>query len=186
MTGLADRVPRVLDELRDALSRIDPMEVEAVVAAIVRARTIHVIGVGREGLMARAFTMRLMHASLSAHWVWDDTTPAIGVGDLLVVVSGSGEIGHIDHVARRAEENGATLCVVTANPRGVTAERADVRLTVPGSAYGAHDDVVQSIQPMGTLFEQALLVAFDLILLDVIDVTGIGVDRLGARHRNVE
>src|SRR5699024_5260193 len=74
MTRLPERAPRALDELHDALERIDSDEVRAVVDAIVRARGIHVIGVGREGLMARAFTMRLMHAGRSAHWVWDDTT----------------------------------------------------------------------------------------------------------------
>lgn len=186
MTRLPERAPRALDELHDALERIDSDEVRAVVDAIVRARGIHVIGVGREGLMARAFTMRLMHAGRSAHWVWDDTTPAIGAGDLLIAVSGSGEIGHIDYVARRARENGAELCVITANPLGVTAQRADVRLTVPGAAYGAGNDVVSSIQPMGSLFEQALLVTLDLVVLDVVDSLGVDADELAHRHRNVE
>lgn len=186
MTRLPDRAPRVLDELRDTLSRIDRAEVEEVVAAVARARRIHVIGVGREGLMARAFAMRLMHAGLSVHWVWDDTTPAIGDGDLFIAVSGSGQIGHIDYVARRAHESGAELCVITANPGGETARRANVTLAIPGAAYGASEDVVRSLQPMGSLFEQALLVTLDLVMLDVVDALGTEADRLADRHRNVE
>jgi len=184
--SLAANARRVLDELTATVERVDTAEAESLVSALSAARSVHVIGVGREGLSARAFTMRLMHAGLDAHWVWDDTTPAIGPGDLLLAVSGSGAIGHIDYVARRAQEQGARLAVVTASANGPTVEAADLVLRVPGSAYRAGDDVVASIQPMGSLFEQALLVVFDLLLLDLVALRGLGLDELSPRHRNVE
>ena len=46
--------------------------------AILRAPRIFCIGAGREGLAMRAFAMRLMHLGKPVHWIWDDTTPAIG------------------------------------------------------------------------------------------------------------
>lgn len=180
------RAADVAAEIGAVLDRVDAGQVTAVVNEVTAARRVHIIGVGREGLASRAFAMRLMHAGIDARWEWDDTTPAIGPGDVLIAVSGSGEIGHIDYVATRAVSHRARLVVVTANPQGVTAQRADVVLVVPGAAYGAGDDVVASIQPMGSLFEQCLLATFDLILLEVVATLGIRLGDLAYRHRNVE
>lgn len=186
MTGFRENAATVTAEIGEVLGRVDVAQVAVVVHEVTAARQVHVIGVGREGLAARAFTMRLMHAGIEARWVWDDTTPAIGVGDLLVAVCGSGQIGHIDYVAGQAVDRGARLVVVTANPQGATAKRADVLLVVPGAAYGAGDDVVASIQPMGSLFEQSLLATFDLLLLEVVEALGLRLGDLARRHRNVE
>jgi 6-phospho-3-hexuloisomerase len=104
----------------------------------------------------------------------------------VLAISGSGEIGHVDHVVRRARENGARLVVVTAQPSGVTAARADLVVRVPAAAYGASDDAVPSIQPMGSLFEQVALITFDLVLLELVARRGDDLAALANRHRNVE
>lgn len=41
-------------------------------------------------MMTRAFAMRLMHMGKEVHWIWDDTTPHIGKGDLLIATLGDG------------------------------------------------------------------------------------------------
>ena len=46
--------------------------------AIVGAKRIFVMGVGREGIAARAFPMRLMHLGKEIYWILDDTTPGWG------------------------------------------------------------------------------------------------------------
>lgn len=48
---------------------------------------------GKE-MATRAFAMRLMHMGKEIHWIWDDTTPSIGEGDLLIATLGDGRIGH--------------------------------------------------------------------------------------------
>ena len=88
----------ILEEHRQVFERLDTEQIQAFVDAIKAARRIILIGVGREGLSTRAFTMRLMHLGLDSHWIWDETTPSIGEGDLLIATSGCGEIGHIDYV----------------------------------------------------------------------------------------
>lgn len=186
MTTFATDARTVGGEIAAVLGRVDPAAVRELTEALLAARAVHVAGVGREGLASRAFAMRLVHAGLTAHWVWEDTTPAIGEGDLMVVISGSGEIGHLHHVAARARAHGATLAVVTANPAGRTPREADLVLVVPGAAYGAGADVVPSIQPMGSLFEQCALITFDLVLLELVRATGQQLADLALRHRNVE
>jgi 6-phospho-3-hexuloisomerase len=186
VSRFAERSRTVLDEIGAVLARVDPAQVTALVDELVGARRVLVAGVGREGLAARGLAMRLMHAGADSHWVWEDTAPAVGPGDLGLVISGSGEIGHLDHVARRVREAGARLAVVTAQPTGCTAERADVVLHLPAAAYHASGDVVASIQPMGSLFEQAALITFDLVLLELVDRRGLDLAELASSHRNVE
>ena len=63
------------------------------------------LGVGREGIAGRAFSMRLMHLGKEVHWVWDDATPGMEKGDLCILITGSGKIGHLDYIADQAKKS---------------------------------------------------------------------------------
>jgi len=173
-------------ELATVFERIDPRQVEAFLTEIRNARRIVLIGVGREGISTRAFTMRLMHLGLDAHWVWDETTPGIGPGDLLIATSGCGEIGHIHYVVETARRRGARVAVVTGDPQKKTAALADVLLFVPAAVYLGTAEVVPSIQPMGNLFEQALFITYDILAMMLRDRLGITPEQMEHRHRNLE
>ncbi|MDR2455457.1 MAG: 6-phospho-3-hexuloisomerase, partial [Deltaproteobacteria bacterium] len=132
--------------------------------------------------------MRLAHMGKESHWIWDDTTPGIEKGDLLIATLGDGQIGHLNYVCERAKEAGAYLCVVTGSPSGRTAkDLADQIFFLPAAVYRGRDEVVPSIQPMGNLFEQCLLVAFDIAVMLLVDQTpGLTFEKMSHRHRNVE
>jgi len=176
----------ILEEHGQVFERLDTEQIQAFVDAIKAARRIILIGVGREGLSTRAFTMRLMHLGLDSHWIWDETTPSIGEGDLLIATSGCGEIGHIDYVVDRAKANGAKVAVVTGDPHKKTAKKADILLFLPAAVYLGTADVVPSVQPMGNLFEQALLILFDMIVMDLREQLGKTFPEMEAMHRNLE
>lgn len=93
----------VLEEHRKVFEAQDVGQIEALMDEIIAANRIFVMGVGREGIAARAFSMRLMHLGKEVHWIWDDTTPGMGEGDLFIAVNGSGQIGHIHYVVERAK-----------------------------------------------------------------------------------
>jgi hypothetical protein len=59
-------------------------------------------------------------------WIWDDTTPNLRDGDLLIATSGSGEIGHIHYVVETAKKRGAQVALVTGDPLKKTAQIADL------------------------------------------------------------
>ena len=157
-----------------------------IVGLIAGVKRVFLIGVGREGLSTRAFAMRLMHLGKEVHWIWDDTTQSICKGDLLLATSGSGEIGHIQYVVERAKSNGAEVAVITGTPDRRTPQIADCVLWVPACVYHGKENVVPSVQPMGNLFEQCVLIAFDIIVMQLAERLKQSKQDMEARHRNVE
>lgn len=176
----------VAQEIATVVGRVDEEQVEDVVTALSKAPRAFVLGVGREGLAARGFAMRLGHTGIETHWGWDDTTPAVGPEDVFILVNGSGEIGHLDYVFNQVKPTGAKTIVVTGVPDAVTPQKADLVLAVPASVYKGTGDLVPSIQPMGSLFEQCTLVTLDLVVLLLAKAKNLSFADLAARHRNFE
>lgn len=179
---------KVFCEYQHVFDRLDEDMINRFVKMIKDHDKIFFIGVGREGMMTRAFAMRLMHMGKEVHWIWDDTTPSINDGDLLIATIGGGNIGHIRYVCEQAKHNGASVAVMTGSPSGKDVKAvADFVLFIPACVYRGTDDVVPSIQPMGNLFEQCLLIVCDLIVMKLVDeVPEISFGKMEKMHRNVE
>lgn len=178
----------ILSEYSQVFEKIDQDSVREFIDTVKAHNRIFLIGVGREGMATRAFAMRLMHMGKEVHWIWDDTTPGITSDDLVIATLGDGEIGHINYICERAKEAGGIVYVVTGSPSGRTAANvADKVLFVPAAVYRGKDEVVPSIQPMGNLFEQCLLITFDMIVMTIVDETPeLAFEKMSKRHRNVE
>jgi 6-phospho-3-hexuloisomerase len=153
---------------------------------ILRARRIACFGVGREGLMMRALCMRLMHLGLDAHVVGDMTTPPIGRGDLLMISAGPGAFSTALALLGVADQAGARTLVVTAQPDGLAAQRADVTIHLPAQTMADDRGAAPSLLPMGSLFEAAQLIFFDLISIMLRERTGQTPEQMRARHTNLE
>ncbi len=177
----------VLEEHQKVFAAQDVPELEAFMNAIIAAKRIFVMGVGREGIAARAFAMRLMHLGKEVHWIWDDTTPGMASGDLFIAVNGSGQIGHIHYVVEQAKKTGATIAVVTGTPKQKTPALADYVLFVPACVFNGTDNrCVPSIQPMGALFEQHCFLLYDIIIIMLEEKMQLDHAKMEARHRNIE
>ena len=177
---------QVVDELGEVFRRVPLDNIERALDALEKHQRIFVLGIGREGLGSKAFAMRLTHFGKTVHWGWDDTTPAVTADDLFIMPTGPANIPHLHYIAEQVKRTGATLLVATAMPEGPTAQLADIVLTVPARTYGADGDVVDTIQPMGSLFEQSLWIFWDILYLMLVRRTGAQFEDLIARHRNFE
>ena len=153
---------------------------------ILNARRIACYGVGREGLMMKALCMRLMHLGLDAHVVGDMTTPPIGPGDLLLVSAGPGAFSTVLALMGVAKAAGARTMVVTAQPGGLAAQQADVVIYLPAQTMADDLSGPTTILPMGSLYEVAQLLFFDLISILLRDKTGQSPEEMRARHTNLE
>ena len=65
-------------ELKQVFAVIPKKTKEQLIKEILKAKRICLYGVGREGLMIKAFAMRLFHLGLDVHMVGDMTTPPVG------------------------------------------------------------------------------------------------------------
>ena len=178
---------QALAELGDALSRTDPAGIEALADAIAGAKRIALFGVGREGLMMRALTMRLFHMGLDAHVVGDMTTPPVGPGDLLLVSAGPGDFGTVRALVEVARGAGARTACVTAQPSGPVPGLCDVVAVLRAQTMA--DDraaAASAVLPMGSLYEGAQYVAFEILILMLRARLNVTPEAMRARHTNLE
>jgi len=174
-----------LDEVRGVLEAGAAAEVDKLCSELLKARRIACYGVGREGLMMRALCMRLMHLGLDAHMVGDMTTPAVGVGDLLVVSAGPGSFSTVKALLGVARSAGARVAVVTAQPGGEVPSAADTVIHLRAQTM-ADDKGGASVLPMGSLYEAAMLIFFDIVSIVLRERTGQTMEGMRARHTNLE
>lgn len=173
----------ILKEITAALGGIDPAQVSHFCRLIAGARRVFLTGEGRSGLMARAFAMRLMHVGYTAYVVGESTTPAIGAGDLLVGISGSGETAITLHVMNGGKKAGAQTVLVSSGAESPIAQAADFTLVVPGATKKRKEGELVSRQPLGSLFDQAAHLALDGVVFCLVQGQESGAL---ARHSNLE
>jgi len=177
---------QALTEVGGVFSSLASESGERLCNELLKARRIACYGVGREGLMMKALCMRLMHLGLDAHVVSDMTTPPVGPGDLLLVSAGPGEFSTVLALMTVARKAGARTVVVTAQPAGAAAGRADAVIHLPAQTMANDQAGVTSLLPMGSLYEAVQLVFFDLISIMLRDKTGQSPAKMRDRHTNLE
>lgn len=175
-----------LDELRKVFDRIDEEAVDRAVAMIGDAKLIALYGVGREGLQIKGLCMRLFHLGRAAAMVGDMTTPPVGKGDLLIVSAGPGAFSTVLALMGVAREAGAQTLVVTAQPDGAAARCADAVLVIPTQTMADDQGPRSSVLPMGSLFEGAQYVLFEIMILKLRDRLGVSAEVMRANHTNLE
>ena len=73
-------------------------------------------GVGRSGLVARAFEMRFTHLNKTSYWERDFNTPSFQIGDVYVPITGSGNTYECIEGVKSAFRRGADVLPITTNP----------------------------------------------------------------------
>lgn len=175
-----------LQDLSRVLQGVNGRQLATFASELLHAERIFVTGLGRTGLMARGFAMRLMHLGRRVYHVGDVITPAIGRGDLLVICTRTGSskvLSYYVGIARRAR---ARVAVVTGDPKSPAAKGAHVVLAIDDRrALKARRRSGRRL-PLGSLFEQALLVVLDQVVLDLMDALHLGEQDLVGLHTTFE
>ena len=162
---LAQLSKGALKDLEGVFAVMPEDALDGLIEAIVAARRIVVFGLGREGLQMRGFAMRLFHMGRDVA-VWGDmTTPALGAGDLFIASAGPGDLPTARTLVDIAHEAGARTALITAQPRGELAKHVDVVTVIPAQTMADDRGGKLSVLPMGSLFETAQMIAFELVIL---------------------
>lgn len=184
----AGAVRLVLDEVSRSAATLletDPAALDRLVEAIEDADRVFLLGAGRSGLALRGTAMRLMHLGLTAHVAGDATAPAVRGGDLLLVASGSGTTAGIVRAVHAAQEAGARVAAITADPRSTVADAADLVVLVRAPGKEDHS-ATASAQFSGSLFEQTVSLLGDAVVHTLWQRSGRTADDLYSRHANLE
>ncbi len=180
-------ISTIIEELSKTLLSISYQEQEALAEYILNAKHIFVAGCGRSGMAARCFAMRLMHMGLKTYMVGEVVTPAICEGDLLIIASGSGTTASLVKMAEKAKAIGAKVATLTIYPEATIGQMADSVVTIKAATPKSDiEDKASSVQPMGSLFEQALLICLDYTILILMDKKNITGKEMFLRHANLE
>jgi 6-phospho-3-hexuloisomerase len=192
MKSVKEHISAVVAEIESVMMRVNDTRVIELVDEIESADKIIVAGAGKSGLMARAFCMRLMHLGVPAFVAGETSTPPLNSRDLLFIASGSGSTESVAVMARKARNDiGSRIALITIDATSTIAHLADRILVIPApspklSVAASHQPVLKSRQPMGSLFEQCLLLTFDLIVLLYMEKTGTTSSEMFERHANLE
>jgi 6-phospho-3-hexuloisomerase len=184
-------------KIRAIANTISDGDVEKLLAELLRAKRIYVIGAGRSGLVAKAFAMRLMHLGLQAYVVGETITPAMTNGDAMVVFSGSGRTKTVADIAETAKDLGAHICLITSNADSRIGKISDCIVIIENQRDEVEDDALEfeirqmmgdhkSFAPLGTLFETASMIFGDAVISRLMEITKTDETALKNRHTNIE
>ncbi|MGZ4857893.1 MAG: 6-phospho-3-hexuloisomerase [Methanobacteriaceae archaeon] len=192
---LNDAIKEIVDNVQSVSDELDPKVIKEMTDLLKSSKNVFLLGLGRSGLVAKAFAMRLMHLGIGVYVVGETITPAITNEDCLLAISGSGETSYIISTAQIAQKRGAKIIAVTSYVDSTLGKKADLVVHVKGRTKidseknyisrqinGKH----QSLSPLGTLFEVTSLIFLDGLIAQLMVEMGKTEQDLKARHTVLE
>ncbi|HIH00849.1 TPA: SIS domain-containing protein [Thermoplasmata archaeon] len=174
MKESTDYITRLIKETLDQ----EIEETEKFVDMIISAPRIFIYGVGRSGLIAKAFAIRLVQMGLEVFFVGETVTPIVEEGHLVIIVSHTGETMSCVQTANIVRRVGARVITITSNRHSklATASNLVIRIKPP------KDDDRKRLAPLGTLFEDATLIFLDGIVAQIMEKLGQSEGSMRKRH----
>ena len=160
-SGSLDYIQRKTVDILKAVARED---IKKINHSFFKAKRIFVYGAGRSGLVSKAFAIRLVHLGFQTFVIGETIGAPVKKGDLVCIVSGSGETIPAVMTAEIAKNLGATLVVVTGNKQSRITKFADIAIILTADCT---DKEHKKFAPLGTLFEASAWIFLDGIISDV-------------------
>ena len=194
-----DTVNLIIEKIRDNLKKVKEEEVEKLISKIIEKqrenKKILIVGAGRSGLVGKAFAVRLMHLGCNSYVLGDIVTPPVGMGDLVIAISGSAVTKLVETAVEIAKEVGAEVIAITSFPNSPIGSKADHVVKIGGRILrpGKEDyfasqilGIHEPLMPMGTLFEDSCMILFDTVIAELMQRMGKTIEELRRRHANIE
>jgi 6-phospho 3-hexuloisomerase len=189
-------VLEITGHIRDVAEDLSEKDMEKLIDMLIRCQRVFVFGVGRSGLVGKAFATRLSHLKFDVFVVGDTITPAVKEGDLLITISGSGETASVVNTARSSKKAGAKVFSITSNASSTLAELSDAVLRVRGRTkedykrkFYVSDQIMgkhEPLSPLGTLFEDTSQILLDGVIVELMRKLRKTEEDLARRHSNIE
>ncbi len=182
LDGRKSHSGRVITKINEVLAVTNDSYDRELTRLLDGAKRVFVTGAGRSGLICRFFAMRLMHSGYRTFVVGEIVTPAVQPGDLLIIISGSGETKQLIEFTKKAREIGAQIVLISAKASSSIGDLADAIFQIGNDAqYGKVIGM-----PMGTVFELSTLAFLESTVSHMIHEKGIPEEEMRSRHANLE
>ncbi|KAA0007587.1 MAG: SIS domain-containing protein [Thermoplasmata archaeon] len=173
----------ILRKTNDVLASVSEDDIKGLCELFLHSKRVFVYGAGRSGLAAKAFGIRLVHLGFQTFVVGETITPPVRKGDLVVIVSASGETIPCVMTAEIAKGLGAKVIAVVGDETSALAKLSDLFLVLSAKC----DDVERAVlAPLGTLFEAAAWVLLDGIVAELMAIKGESEERMKKRHATLQ
>ena len=172
----------ILDKITGILEATEESYDEKLTAMLDEAGRIFIAGAGRSKLVGNFFAVRLVHGGYNVNVVGEIVTPSIQAGDLLIVISGSGETEQLVAFTKSAKKIGAKIMLISSKATSTIGEMAD------GVFQIGREDLSGKVvgMPMGTVFELSTLLFLESTISHIIHEKGIPEEIMRERHANLE
>jgi len=179
-------ITSIIAEINSSLLGINKEKIQELVKLIIHTKRIFIAGLGRSGLICKAFGMRLMQIGFTVFLVGETNTQAIKSGDLLISVSGSGRTVNSLNIIKKAKDFGAYKFLITANNDTPMSEIADSFILIPAPTKSQTNMDITGSQLIGSLFEQSTFILFECIIDILSKKLCLKRDEIMKRHANLE
>ena len=172
----------VIEKISSILEATDDSYDVKLTALLDNAKRIFIAGAGRSKLVGNFFAMRLVHAGYDVSVVGEIVTPSIKSGDLLIIISGSGETEQLIAFTKSAKKVGASIVLISAKAESTIGDLAEAVFQI-----GRAEQYAKVFgMPMGTVFELSTLLFLESTISHVIHEKGIPEEVMRERHANLE
>jgi len=179
----SDSINYIGIKIKDILSKVSEEDIEKVKKLFLESKRIFVYGAGRSGLVAKAFAIRLVHLGFQTFVIGETITAPVQKGDLVVIVSGSGETIPAVMTAEIAHNIGADVVSITGKKRSGIAKFADITFFI---ASDCNEVKRKKYAPLGTLFEASVWILLDGIIAYLLDSKKETEENMRSRHATLE
>ena len=187
----------IVSEINNILSNISVKQTEVLINQIILANRIFLVAIGRVNLSLQCFGKRLSHLGFKVELVGSLTEKPATKRDLLIVASGSGESIVPLHITKKAKKIGCKILHITSAKKSSIRKLSNfvVELDAPikkikknknENLFDSASKTKGSIQPMSTLFDQALHIYGDIVSVLLIEKLKIKKKDIWKTHANLE
>lgn len=178
-----DSIDYIQRKIKDILSVVPEEEISKVKKLFLKSDRVFVYGAGRSGLVAKAFAIRLMHLGFQTFVIGETISAPVQKGDLVVIISGSGETIPAVMTAEIARNLEASVVSITGKRESDIARFADMTLYISASC---NDVERKKFAPLGTLFEASVWILLDGIIADLLESKKECEEDMRSRHATLE
>lgn len=179
----SDSIGYIQKKIHDILTTVSQRDINKIKKLFLKSNRIFVYGAGRSGLVSKAFAIRLVHLGFQTFVIGETITAPVQKGDLVLIVSGSGETIPAVMTAEIAHKIGANVVSITGKKKSGIARFADITLFISATC---DDEERKKYAPLGTLFEASVWILLDGIIADLLENKHETEEDMRSRHATLE